>query len=204
MKKFTLLLVIPVLFLTFCNAPVKAVTKAVESAAESAKDKAAESLEDKIAEENTEPIVVNAADVESFYKTMNDNHEGIDFMSPIIAAVQAQGKGLDLEKVFVDETGMTLEEYGRISKDIIFAESEYQGVIMSRDIYNQMENGYERSLDEMDKQELTAEQKKEYKAQLEKLKEELKQLEEKLESADVERIEANHKIIMEISEKCGF
>ncbi len=200
MKQLTILLLIAIFLFTACNSPQEMVRKAVET------------VETKVAEKTSEtkikePIIVSTEEAEFFFKsakTMNEKYEDIDFMSPVVAAIQAGKSGLDIDKIFEKEINMTFKEYGIMCTHIVMAEAEYQGIVMTEEIYNKMENGYEKALEEKDKIEMTKEEKEKYQKQLDELLIQLTELEEKLESTDVERIEENHKIITEVKEKYGY
>ncbi len=200
MKQFIVLLLMTILIFTVCSSPQEMVKKAVETVETKVVEKTSEVKE-------KEPIIVSMEEVETFFKsakTMSEKYEDIDFMSPVVAAIQAGKSGMDIDKIFKKEINMTFKEYAAISTRVVMAEAEYQGVVMTKDIYNQMENGYEKALEEKDKIEMTKEEKIEYQRQLDEILKQLTELEEKLESADVERIEENHKIINEVKEKYGY
>lgn len=200
MKQLIILLLMAILLFTVCNSPQEMVKKAVDTVETKVVEKTNETKE-------KEPIIVSKEEAETFFKsakTMSEKYEDIDFMSPVVAAIQAGKSGLDIDRIFEKELNMTFKEYGTLSTRIVMAEAEYQGVVMTKDIYNQMENGYEKALEEKDKVEMTKEEKEKYQEQLDEILRQLTELEEKLESTDVERIKENHKIINEVKEKYGY
>lgn len=204
MKKFSVLLVIAILLFTFCSSPQEMVENAKDKVKETA-EKAADKAQD--LQENAPPVTLDKEQVKVFFsatKKLNDKYQGVEFDSPLVAAAQLAKDGKNLEKIINDETGMTFEEYAQMTTDIVSAEVEYQGMLISRDMYNTMENSYEKALAEKETMELDPEQMKEYEKGLEELKNSLDEMDAKMAEMDQERIESNHKIIEQAKEECGI
>lgn len=204
MKKFSVLLVIAILLFTFCSSPQEMVENAKDKVKETA-EKAADKAQDM--QEEAPPVTLDKETVKAFFsatKKLNEKYEGVEFESPLVAAAQLAKDGKNLEKIINDETGMTFEEYAQMTTDIVSAEVEYQGMLISRDMYNTMENSYEKALAEKETMELDPEQMKEYEKGLEDLKNSLDKMDAKMAEMDQERIESNHKIIEQAKEECGI
>lgn len=205
MKRLTVLLAITILLFTFCSSPQEMVDNAKDKVKETA-EQAIDEATDKM-EEEVPPVTLVKENVKEFFSTtkkLNEKYEGVEFESPLVAAAQLAKDGKDLEAVVSEASDMTFDEYIQATKDVIGAEMEYQGLLMTREMYNTIENSYEKALADKDNLDLNDEQMKEYEKGLEELKASFEKMDAEMAEIDQERIENNHKIIEEVKEECGL
>lgn len=183
----------------------KKIEKEGKKVAQTAQDKAIEGTK-QIKKEMSKPEL-NREDVFVYFnelKKASQKYPDIDFYSATTAAIQAGTQGLNLKDIIERETELTFKKYQTTGIQILNAMTESQGLVMQEDMLNSMKEGRKNAKEQVNMEELSEEEKKEFLNQMEQLNKTIEETEKELQSENAERIRKNMQIIEEAKEKAGI